>query len=69
MTESAKKQLIAESTSVDTKSFVKGHANTVTACAISADDHWVASAGKDGTILQCMFYGIFYLRHSEYRGR
>jgi ribosomal RNA-processing protein 9 len=47
-----KKQRIAEETSLDSKSFVKGHANSLTACAISYDDKWVASAGKDGAVIQ-----------------
>jgi ribosomal RNA-processing protein 9 len=47
-----KKQRIAERITVDTTAFVKGHANSLTACAVSFDDHWVASAGKDGAVLQ-----------------
>lgn len=50
---STKKQLIAESTRSGSSAFVKGHANTVTACALSHGDRWVASAGKDGAVYQC----------------
>ena len=47
-----KKQRLADRVSLNTQTFVKGHANTVTACAISHGDRWVASAGKDGAIIQ-----------------
>ena len=54
LSEKAKKALIAESASVGATSFVKGHANTVTSCAISHGERFVASGGKDGVIYQCM---------------
>lgn len=47
-----KKQLIAESVALETQTFVKGHSNSVTACALSDDGKWVASASKDGSVLQ-----------------
>lgn len=47
-----RKQKIASVVGVDTKSFVKGHANSLTACAFSFDDRWIASAGKDGAVIQ-----------------
>ena len=47
-----KKSIIASSTTVDAQHFSKGHANTVTACAFSHDEKSVASASKDGTIIQ-----------------
>jgi hypothetical protein len=50
----SKKQLIAESVTVGASAFVKGHSNTVTACALSHGDKWAASAGKDGAVYQCM---------------
>jgi len=48
----SKKALIADSTSVDTQRFVKGHNNTITACAISYNNAMVASASKDGCVIQ-----------------
>ena len=47
-----KKQRLAQGISLECESFTKGHANSVTACAISFDDRWVASAGKDGAVIQ-----------------
>ena len=46
-----KKAKIAETTSVESVQFVKGHTNTVTSCSFSHDDKSVASASKDGTVI------------------
>ena len=53
-----KKQLIAESVNHGATAFAKGHSKTVTACALSFDDRWAASAGKDGSVIQCMWYRV-----------
>lgn len=52
-TERSKKSLIASSATVGTTAFAKGHSNSVTTCALSFDDRFVVSGGKDGVIYQC----------------
>jgi ribosomal RNA-processing protein 9 len=48
----SKKAIIAEKTVVEATQFVKGHSQSVTACAFSHDDKWLASASKDGSVIQ-----------------
>jgi ribosomal RNA-processing protein 9 len=47
-----KKAMIADAAGIDTQGLAKGHTNTITSCALSFDNKMVASASKDGSVIQ-----------------